>query len=188
MARCLVCYATTQGHTATLAARAAARLRAKGQQVELWNAAEPPPSTQPPEAVLLLGSLHLGRHQDALARAAAAGAPLWAGKPVAFVSVSLAAGSRDPKEVAAARSLAEAFLADAGLQDAALHLAAGAVHERELNWVTRWMMREIMAKHGVTPDPSGDTVFTDEAALDGFVDAFAAGLRGRAATPAAETR
>lgn len=177
MARILVCYASTQGHTAQLAARAAARLRGKGHAVELWNAAEPPPSTQPPEAVLLMGSLHLGKHQEALARAAHAGAPLWAGKPVAFVSVSLAAGSRDPKEVAAARAIADAFLADAGLTGAALHLAAGAVHERELNWVTRWMMREILAKHGVEPDPSGDTVFTNYDALDGFVEAFAAGMR-----------
>ncbi|MBU6371326.1 MAG: hypothetical protein KJS97_01250 [Alphaproteobacteria bacterium] len=176
MARILVCYATTQGHTGALAARAAARLTAGGHAVELWNAADPPPSTQPPEAVLLMGSLHLGKHQDALARAAKAGAPLWAGKPVAFVSVSLAAGSRDPREVAAARAIATDFLADAGIKGAALHLAAGAVHERELNWITRWMMREILAKHDATPDPSGDTVFTDYAALDGFIDAFAAGL------------
>lgn len=177
MAKILVCYATTQGHTARLAARAVERLTAKGHTVELWNAAEPPPSMQPPEGVLLMGSLHLGKHQDALARAAAAGAPLWAGKPVTFVSVSLAAGSKDAQEVAAAQEIAEAFLADAGLAGAGLQLAAGAVRDSELNWVTRWLMREILARHGVSPDPSGDTVFTDYAAFDGFVDAFAAQMR-----------
>ena len=177
MAHILICYATTQGHTGALAARAAARLAAAGHAPELWNAAEPPPSVQPPEAVLLMGSLHMGKHQDALARAAKAGASLWAGKPISFVSVSLAAGSQDATEVEAARDIAHRFVDEAGLGDVAIHLCAGAVHDSELNWVTRWLMREILKKHGATPDPSGDTVFTDFAAFDAFIDAFAGGLR-----------
>jgi menaquinone-dependent protoporphyrinogen oxidase len=98
------------------------------------------------------------------------------------LSVSLAARSRDARKAAAARTIAEKFLAETGLAGATMHLAAGAVHKRELNWVTRWMMREILAKRGVEPDPSGDTVFTDYVAFDAFdafdafVDAFSAGL------------
>jgi menaquinone-dependent protoporphyrinogen oxidase len=176
MTRILVCYATSQGHTGGLAARAAERLRAKGLTVDLWNAEEPAPSTQPPDAVLLLGSVHMGAHQDALERAARASAPIWTGKKVAFVSSSLSATSKDPKEVAAAQAIAEKFLKEAGLGAAPVHLAAGAVHERELNWVTRWLMREILKRHGLPQDPSGDTVLTDYAAFDGFVDLFAAGL------------
>jgi len=174
MAHVLICYATTQGHTESLARRAAARIAAAGHTPELWNAAEPPPSVRPPEAVLLMGSLHMGKHQEALHRVAAASAPLWVGKPVAFVSVSLAAGSKDPEEVAAAQAIARDFLAEAGLSGAMLHLCAGAVHEGELNWVTRWLMREILKKHAVSPDPSGDTVFTDYAAFDAFIDVFIA--------------
>ena len=42
--------------------------------------------------------------------------------------------------------------------------------------MTRWLMREILKRHGLPQDPSGDTVLTDYAAFDGFVDLFAAGL------------
>ena len=176
MTRILVCYGTNQGHTGGLAERAAERLRAKSFTVDLWNADEPPPSTQPPDAVLLLGSVHMGAHQGSLERAARAGAKIWAGKPIAFVSSSLSAASKDPKEVAAAQTIADAFLKEAGLAGAKVHLAAGAVHEGELNWVTRWLMREILKRHGMAQDPSGDTVLTDYAAFDAFVDGFAAGL------------
>jgi menaquinone-dependent protoporphyrinogen oxidase len=176
MTRILVCYATSQGHTGGLAVRAAEKLRGKGFTVDLWNAEEPAPSMQPPDAVFLLGSVHMGAHQDALERAARASAPLWAGKKIAFVSSSLSAASKDPKEVAAAQTIADSFLREAGLAGAAIHLAAGAVHESELNWVTRWLMREILKRHGMAQDPSGDTVMTDYAAFDAFVDAFAAGM------------
>lgn len=173
MANVLIAFATTQGQTRKIADHVGARLRSLGHAPSLWDTAKPEPAPLAPNGVMLMGSLHAGKYQQALAEQARKHASSWAAMPVAFVSVSLSAASLNAKEGEELRKISDRFLADAGINAALIHHAAGAVRDSELNWLIRWILHQIARQHGAALDPSGDTEFTDWVALDDFVDRYA---------------
>jgi len=56
-----------------------------------------------------------------------------------------------------------------------LLILGGALRYSEYDYFERQILKYIVAKHGATPDPSGNHEFTDWMRLDSFVDAFLAG-------------
>lgn len=176
MARILVAYATSEGQSEKIAHRIAEIAGRHGHQVVLADVREPGARsvTDDFDAALLAGSIHYGRYGAPLKTFIRRHQGRLASAPSAFVSVSLAAGSDKPEDRAELTRMAEAFYAKTGWSPDATHHAAGALRDSRLGFFSRLLMHWIMKKQGVALDPSGDTEFTDWAALEDFVQGFLA--------------
>jgi menaquinone-dependent protoporphyrinogen oxidase len=176
MARFLVAFASREGQTEKIAHHCARRLEDRGHISRLVDlaAGETEAGADDCDAAILAGSIHRGRHESELAAFIMRHAPALRQRPGAFLSISLAAASHDENERSAIDELVQGFLHEVGWQPEQVLLVAGAVHDRELNALERFVLHRIVDAHGVERHPSGDTELTDWAALDSFVDAFAA--------------
>jgi menaquinone-dependent protoporphyrinogen oxidase len=173
MAHILVVYATTEGQTRKIADRAASRIRTAGHAVTLVDArAAAAAELGTFDAALLAASLHVKRHQPEIVQFIRKQRARLERVPTAFVSVSLSASSSDQQDLANARAVVEEMFDEVDWEATLVHLAAGAVHDRRMNFLKRWMIHRILREKGVEMDPSGDMEFTDWAALDVFVDTF----------------
>lgn len=176
MARILVAYASSEGQTERIAHRIAEIAGRHGHQMVLADVREPAAGsvTDDFDAALVAGPIHYGRYDRALKKFLRRHQRRLTSAPSAFVSVSLAAGSEAPEDRAELTRLAEGFFARTGWSPDATHHAAGALRDSRLGFFKRILMHWIMRRQGVALDPSGDTEFTDWAALQAFVEDFLA--------------
>ncbi len=174
MSRVLVAFATSEGQTEHIAHHVAARLERRGHTTYLIDLGDHQDDRPIPDydAAVLAGSLHRGAHQRELGDFAARISGQLGDIPSAFISVSLSAGSDDPDERDVARAIARRFCTEIDWRPDMLACVAGAVHDREMNFIERLIIHAILWQKGVEPDPSGDTEFTDWDGLDAFIDAF----------------
>lgn len=171
--RILVAFATTDGHTRKLAGFAAETLRGLGHDVVLCDCAHPgqeDPSRY--DAVVLAGSLHMGRFQGRLRAFAHAHASALNARPSAFVAVSLSAAGHDPADRAGLASCIDHFLAETGWRPSATHEAAGAFMFTRYGFLERLALRRIARKRGLALDVSQDHDLTDYHALAAFLRHF----------------
>ncbi|HET9268762.1 MAG TPA: flavodoxin domain-containing protein, partial [Vicinamibacterales bacterium] len=63
MARILIVYGTTEGHTAKVAAAISETLRRNGAEVDMRAADDPAPAPDGYDAVIVAASVHAGRYQ-----------------------------------------------------------------------------------------------------------------------------
>jgi menaquinone-dependent protoporphyrinogen oxidase len=176
MKRFLVAYASSEGQTGKIAHHVARRLENRGHLTRLIDikAHDSEAGADDGDAAILAGSLHLSRHDEALTDFVHRHIAALRAMPSAFLSVSLTAASQDAREIAALDEVVRSFLHDVGWQPDRVELVAGAVHDRQLNPLERFVLHRIVDAHGVTRHPSGDTELTDWDRLDAAVDAFAA--------------
>ncbi|WP_029060176.1 flavodoxin domain-containing protein [Stappia stellulata] len=173
MAHILVVYATTEGQTRKIADRAVSRIRAAGHAVTLVDArAAAATELGTFDAAILAASLHVRRHQPEIVEFIRKQRARLEDVPTAFISVSLSASSSKEEDHANARAAVDDMFDEVDWDATLVHLAAGAVHDRQMNFLKRWMIHRILRDKGVEMDPSGDMEFTDWAALDVFVDTF----------------
>jgi menaquinone-dependent protoporphyrinogen oxidase len=170
MARVAVVYATTEGQTARIAERVASVLADRGHDPTLVHAAHPPPRFALDEygGVVVGASVHVGRHQKAVARFVRDHRDALADRPSAFFSVSLTAAAGTPESDATARELAADFLADTGWTPDVTAVFAGALRYSEYGLLTRFLMRRIARNYGGGTDTSRDYEYTDWAAVERF--------------------
>jgi menaquinone-dependent protoporphyrinogen oxidase len=124
-------------------------------------------------------SLHRGRHQSAALYFVRAHASRLNERPSAFFSVSLSAGSANGREVAAARDLAQAFVAGTGWHPRQIACFAGRLAYTQYSFVRKRLMRWIAKKEGASPDTTRDHEFTDWVAVVRFSEQIAAEVRER---------
>ena len=105
-------------------------------------------------------------------------------RPSAFFSVSLSAGSANAHEVAAARDLAQAFVAGTGWHPRQIACFAGRLAYTQYGFLKRHLMRWIATKEGASTDTARDHEFTDWGAVVRFSEQIAADIRGRNETMA----
>lgn len=186
MKRILVVYGTTEGHTRKIAEFVAERLRKAGKAVDLVDSATPAAAQIAPiyAGAFIGGSLHQGRHQAPLAHFIKVNAAWLNTIPTAFFSVSLSMASQDAEWQAEAKRLADAFLADTGLNAGMVRLVAGALMYTEYDFFRRWMMKAIAKKAGGSTDTSRDADYTDWNDVARFVDEYLAATRGAERMPA----
>lgn len=185
MTTLLLAYATDEGQTEKISKHSAARLEAAGHDVTLaaiGDTALPDPAEF--EAAIVAGSIHLGRHQTVLEDWVEAHAAKLSAVPNMFISVSLSAASDKKVERDAAMRYVEMFSERTGFTPASVHCAAGAIHDAKTRFLRRLLVHAILKAHKVGLDPSGDTEFTDWAALDSAIDGFSGRLVGEVATSA----
>ena len=168
MARVLILYATTEGHTARVAARIAQRLRDRGHAVESHRA-EPAGmglNLAGFDALIVGASVHYGRHPPHLRTWLREHRADMAALPGAFFSVSLSARTKPP----AAQRYLENFLRQAGWQPRQTATFAGALpYSRYATW-KRLLMIAFVGLAGGDTDTSRDYEYTDWDGVRRFAD------------------
>ena len=185
MTRVLIVYGTTNGHTAKIAAAAAATLREAGIEVEVIEAKRGWPRPEDFDAVVVAASVHGGTYQRAVRRWASANAAALNRRPGAFISVCLGVLQPEEKVQHEVRAIMARFLAAAGWRPVFTTTVAGALLYTQYNPLMRWIMKRIAARAGGDTDTSRDYVYTDWTALRAFTKDFAASLTPRATAPSA---
>jgi menaquinone-dependent protoporphyrinogen oxidase len=175
MARILIYFATTEGHTAHIASHLAAVLDAKGHEADAVSLSAPPPgfALEHYDAVIVGGSVHLGRHPADLVDFVRANLGWLEAHPSGFFSVSLsAAGPREHDRGEAERYVWE-FVEATGWKPERVGVFAGALLYTEYGPVKRFVMKRIMKGAGGDTDTSRDYDYTDWEAVTAFAEDFA---------------
>jgi menaquinone-dependent protoporphyrinogen oxidase len=174
MHRILVAFASREGQADHIAHHIARQIENRKLLTRLVDvsAGETEAGADDCDAAIVAGSVHRGRYDAALASFVMRHAPVLRCVPSAFLSISLSAASAEPNERAAIDEIAQHFLAEVGwVPETVLHVA-GAVHDRSVNVLERFVLRTILRQHGVEPRPTGDAELTDWVVVDAFVRDF----------------
>lgn len=168
MAKVLILYATSEGHTGRVAERIAQRLRERGHGVDLHRAlaGAPFPDLGAYRAVAVGASVHYGRHPArlrALLRRHRAALEVRHGS---FFSVCLSAKAH----------YREQFLRQCGWRPQHVATFAGALKYSKYGPLKRLVVMAFAWMGGHDTDRSRDYDYTDWRAVEGFADGFAAEL------------
>lgn len=185
----LIAYATREGQARRIAEYLGRELGAWGFPVDVINTADGDALDWPAYgAVVLVASVHAGKHEREMLKFVRAHAGALDERPNAFLSVTLSeAGAEDQKApsdhrahaAADVQMLIDRFIADAGWRPQRVMPVAGALMYSKYNPIVRFFMKRIARKNGASTDTSHDVEFTDWAALTNFARTFAATLRER---------
>jgi menaquinone-dependent protoporphyrinogen oxidase len=160
--RALVLYASKHGHTGKIARHVAQVLADEGVVTDLRDVVkEPPVDLGGYDGVVLVGSVHAGKHQKALVAFVKQHITLLSERPSAFLSVSLTAADDTDESVVTTRDMIDTFLADTGLVPLVTEAVAGSLQYREYDFMTRLLMRVITRKHAEAHDMHHDHDYTD---------------------------
>lgn len=177
MSHIVIVYATTEGQTRKIAHALSQRLRTLGHQVHAFDAADKPAPAvlDDADSAIIAGSVHANQFQSALTHFLKDAAARLRTLPTAFVSVSLSAlGEED--DIDNVDVCTGHLSAQTGWTPGVVHHAAGALRYTQYDFLRRWVMKYIAAKHDLPTKASEDYEFTDWAGLERFADAFANGL------------
>lgn len=178
MARILVAYGTTYGHTAKIARHIHDALALRGHHVVLAPAAELTDATTLElfDGVIVGSSVIAGRHHESVERFVAAHRVALNVTPSAFFSVSASAANADTKGQADARRMLHDFLAHMEWMPRLTVTLAGAVSFTRYHPPLRWYMKWVSWRNGGETDTSRDHEYTDWDAAERFALAFAGSL------------
>jgi menaquinone-dependent protoporphyrinogen oxidase len=171
----LVCYATRDGHSRTVAARIAERLAASGLHATVRDLAEAAPSADEivgAPLVLLVAAVRYGRHLPETGRFLAIYGKLSAPPPLALASVNLTARKPD-KSSADTNPYLRKLIAGSPVRPAAAIAIAGRLDYRRYRWWDRQIIRLIMWLTGGPTDPNTCLVYTSWSAVDEFASRLA---------------
>lgn len=162
MARLLLAYATTDGHTARVAERLADVVRGAGHEATVVDvgAAEAPPVAGH-DLVAFGGSVHLGALQPGLLRFARGAAADLGDTPTALFVVCLAAADASDAARRECDGYAEQFVDATGVHPDHVRHVAGALAYTRYNMVKRFALRQIARLKGLPTDTSRDHEHTD---------------------------
>jgi menaquinone-dependent protoporphyrinogen oxidase len=179
MSKVLIVYASKHGHTARIAERIAEHLSGAGLEIVL-STPESAPDVREHDVVVVGASIHAGRHQPAAIDWAKARAIRLSRMPSAFFSVCLTAADDTEEACKATRGYIDDFLDETGWIPRLTRTFAGALQYREYDFMTRLLMRLLMARGHHETDTSRDHVYTDWDAVERFADEVAAMAASRA--------
>jgi menaquinone-dependent protoporphyrinogen oxidase len=177
-----VFFATSEGQTRRIAERLAAALHGHGIDSRAIDVAGPAAAQvdwTKVRGALVGASLHIGKHQKTADRFVRAHAFELNTVPSAFFSVSLAAASKNEKEVDAAESIARAFPAARGWRPEMIVSLAGRLAYREYGLLVRWVIKRIARKEGAPTDTSRDYELTDWTQVERLARDMAEKIRAR---------
>lgn len=178
MASTLIIYASTHGHTGTIAERLGSALTESGLSVEEHEVRKG--DTLDPsgfDSVIVLASIHANRHQSKMAKWASANSAALNRLPTAFLSVSLSAAASVPEVLDHNRDLAKAFVEAAGWQPQEIEIVAGCLQYPAYNFIDRFLMKRVAKRQKLPLDTSREHEYTDWNALLAFARKFAGRVR-----------
>jgi menaquinone-dependent protoporphyrinogen oxidase len=178
MQRVGVFYATKEGHARKVAERVGAALAARALEVEVHDVADADAAAAfiRSDAAVLVGSVHLGKHERALLAFVKARREMLEAMPAAFLSVCGAEAGAEQGSTPEARATSatrvgeqlRAFTEATGWHPRHVRPVAGAFVFTHYNPLVRWVMKRIAKSEGLPTDTSRDYDFTDWVALDEF--------------------
>ncbi len=173
MAKVLILYATSEGHTARIAERIAQGLRDKGHCVasQRVDASGTIPDLESYQGVIVGAPVHYGRHPSHLRTLLREHRAALAARSSAFFSVSLSAGGPGAKP-AAARRYVQTFLRQAGWQPQQASAFGGVLQFSKYGRLKRLLMILFVGLAGGDTDTSRDYEYTDWDAVERFTGAF----------------
>lgn len=174
-----VFYATTEGQTRRIAERLAAIFNERGlssRAIDVANSAADYIDWAHVRAAVVGASLHAQRHQRPAEAFVRRNARRLNKRPSAFFSVSLAIAAEDPKEREAAGRLAGELPAQFGWHPSVIKCLAGRLAYTRYGWLTRFIMKRIARKHGLSADTSRDYEFTNWDEVTRLADALIAAM------------
>lgn len=170
--RCLICYATTEGHTEKVARFAASVVEEAGHDAQIFNlnSAATAPDPGEFERVIVAGSVHEDQHQELLGAFVLARKQALEATPSMFVSVSLSAAFESTRK--SAEGYVKVFLDQHDWQPERYLLVAGAIRHAAYGYY-----QEMIVKYRALPEHAmdlsdEDREFTDWAALEAEVKNF----------------
>jgi len=174
MARILLAYASTHGHTAKIAARIAEVMRGAHHHVVVYDdVASIDPDLNVFDAVVVGASIHSGHHQPDLVAWAERHSTSLGLHPSAFFSVCLTAADDSDESRQATHDYLDDFEERTGWTPRLRTTFAGALQYREYDFATRLVMRLLMQRGQHPTDISRDFDYTDWDAVDAFACACA---------------
>ena len=178
MAKILLVYGTTEGHTAQIAQRMAESMRAGGHEVDVRDSKEVRRSTVENgyDGVLVGGSVHAGEHQSSVREFVRRNRDLLQRLPSAFFSVSLTAVEVDEEARQETRAMVDKFVRETGWQPSRVEAIAGALVYSQYNIFIRQIMKLISRHQRGPTDTSQDYDYTDWEAVAKFAREFADSL------------
>jgi menaquinone-dependent protoporphyrinogen oxidase len=171
MTKILIAYGTTEGQTAQIADRLADVIRKRGVEAEALDLKRSKDvSLDGYDAVIVGGSIHMGKHQEDVADFVRKNRAVLERRPSAFFSVSLAAHG----DMANAEAYVENFEQQTGWHPTKVGLFSGALLYRKYGLLKRYMMKRIVRDKpgGVSTDTSRDHVYTDWDQVKRFAEDF----------------
>jgi menaquinone-dependent protoporphyrinogen oxidase len=184
--RVLVLYGTATGQTRKIALALAGSLRSADLAVDVISAHEklnPDPGRY--ASVIIAAPVRVGRYPKPVRQWVKAHAGALGNRPTAFVSVCLGVLEKNPKTDAVLAEIMKRFFAETGWQPETTKVVAGALLYRQYNWITRRIMRRIVARAHGDVDTSRDYEYTDWKDLESFGRDYARRLVGSAQVEAA---
>jgi menaquinone-dependent protoporphyrinogen oxidase len=170
MTKILIAYGTTEGQTARIADHLSALIRSRGLQADALNLKlSQGVSIDGYDAVLVGGSIHMGKHQEDVVEFVRKNRANLERLPSAFFSVSLAANGDLPN----AEAYVENFAQETAWRPSKVGLFSGALLYRQYGFLKRYMMKKIVRdKPGMSTDTSRDYVYTDWDQVRRFAEDF----------------
>jgi menaquinone-dependent protoporphyrinogen oxidase len=171
MTRILIAYGTTEGQTARIADHLADVIRSRGLEAAALDLKRSQDiSFDRYDAVIVGGSIHMGKHQEGVVEFVRKYRTDLERLPSAFFSVSLAASGDLPN----AEAYVENFVQQTGWRPTKVGLFSGALLYRQYGFLKRFMMKRIVrGKPGMSPDTSRDHLYTDWDQVTRFAEDFA---------------
>jgi menaquinone-dependent protoporphyrinogen oxidase len=183
MARILVLYGTTQGHTLRIAEWIRDTLHARGDRVDVIEAGQAGPNPADYDGIVVAASVHGGRYQRHIRTWVRKNVSGLGNKPTAFVSVSLGVLQQEPEVQREVQAIVNRFLLSTGWRPTITKNVAGALMYRKYGWFKRRIMKWITAKAGGNTDTSRNWVYTDWDDVRAFAEQFATIVRGGCEAP-----
>jgi menaquinone-dependent protoporphyrinogen oxidase len=175
MASYVVVYASSEGQTRSVAERLADELRAADHDAHAvdYRAADIHAALEAADAIVLAGSVHMGRMHRGLAGFASRCAPALSDRPSALVVVCLTASTPGPEAEAIMNGYVDAFLSSTTWKPDVVEFVAGALRPSRLGLLQRRLIAIVSPKEGVMVPPEG-VEFTDWEALGRFARVLSA--------------
>lgn len=163
MARILIVYGTTDGHTRKIAYTMGNTLAHEGHAAEIVNAADARPCHDPRfyDAVIVAASVHAGGYQRAARRWVRRHVDQLNAVPSAFVSVCLGVLEGRPEARRDLQGIMSRFLMRTGWRPAASRTVAGALRWSRYSPLTKRIMLGFVRRAGGNTDTNRDVEYTD---------------------------
>lgn len=174
MAKIMVVYGTTEGHTNTIAHYVATTAHDEGNDVEILDSLNLAPSVlrDPWDAVIIGGSVHQGIHQTYLTEFVKSNKAWLSQRPGAFFSVSLSAAVEDPFHQQEAHGYVESFLDETQWQPQVKTCFPGALRYAEYDYFKRLVLKYLSAQLGPGILTDHDIVYTNWDEVKRFTQTF----------------
>ena len=173
----LILYGTTEGQTRKIADFVGERVRIHGHTTTIIDATNDEAGRlklREFDGIIIAASLHLGFYQAAVEDFVRRHHDTLNGVRTAFLSVSLAAASKDPEDRKGMESCVQRFLTATSWKPGEVHHVVGAFRYTQYDFFKRWGMKLIAREKGITT--SRDLELTDWVGLASLVEGYVAAV------------